>query len=272
MSFLKFSVAMCVYKNDNPEHFKTAVNSILEQTVKPDEIVLVVDGPIFEDLQSVINEFKRRDNFNVIYLPENKGLGNALKVAVESCKYELIARMDADDISVPNRFEQQLKIFENHKDIDIVGGDITEFINSPQNIVSKRAVPKEHNEICKYMKKRCPFNHMTVMFRKEAVMLAGGYKDWFWNEDYYLWIRMLLKKCNFANTGTVLVNVRIGEEMYQRRGGKEYFKSEIGLQKYMLKNKIIGYRLYLINCLKRLIVQRLLPNKIRGWVFRTFAR
>jgi hypothetical protein len=110
------------------------------------------------------------------------------------------------------------------------------------------------------------------MYKKSAVQGAGGYLDWFWNEDYYLWIRMMENKCVFANTGTVLVNVRTDADMYKRRGGKKYYKSEIGLQKYMRKKKIIGFSTYVSNCCKRFIIQRLLPNSIRGWVFRNFAR
>lgn len=122
------------------------------------------------------------------------------------------------------------------------------------------------------MKTRCAMNHVTVMYRKSAVQAAGGYQDWFWNEDYYLWIRMMERGSVFGNTGTVLVNVRVGEDMYNRRGGKKYFHSELDLQKYMLAKKIIGYPTYVMNVAKRAVVQLLLPNKIRGWVFRTLAR
>ena len=108
--------------------------------------------------------------------------------------------------------------------------------------------------------------------KQYTVLLPGGYQDWFWNEDYYLWIRMWLNGAVFANTGSVLVNVRVGEEMYQRRGGSKYFESEKGLQDYMLKNKMINHSTYIKNVTKRLIIQKLMPNKLRGWVFRTFAR
>ena len=122
------------------------------------------------------------------------------------------------------------------------------------------------------MKTRCAFNHVSVMYKKSSIQAAGGYQDWFWNEDYYLWIRMWLNGAVFANTGSVLVNVRVGEEMYQRRGGSKYFESEKGLQDYMLKNKMIDHSTYIKNVAKRLIIQKLMPNKLRGWVFRTFAR
>lgn len=272
MKNLNFSVAMSVYKNDNPKHLRVAIESILEQTVKPNEIVLVVDGTVDEELDNVIKCYEQNELFNIIRLPENKGLGNALKVCLENSKYDLIARMDADDIAARNRFEQQLKYFEENEQTDIVGGDISEFVNEPENIIGVRCVPTKDSEIKAYMKKRCAFNHVSVMFKKSSVLDAGGYLDLFWNEDYYLWIRMWLNDCSFANTGTVLVNVRTGQDMYSRRGGKKYFKSELFLQNYMLKHKLIGLATYFTNILKRLIVQILLPNSIRGWIFRKFAR
>lgn len=274
MKFVPFSVAMSVYQKDNAVFFDRSLRSITEQqTVKPSEVVLVCDGPLNDDLNAVIAKYQNEyPIFKVLRLKRNKGLGNALRLAVENASNELIARMDSDDVSIPDRFEQQLKFFSAHPNADIVGGDITEFIGEETNIVGKRIVPKKDSEIKEYMKKRCAFNHVSVMYKKTAVQNAGGYIDWFWNEDYYLWIRMQLNKAVFANTGTVLVNVRVGEEMYQRRGGKKYFQSEYGLQKLMFDNKMIGFSTFIVNVVKRIIVQRLLPNKIRGWVFRKFAR
>lgn len=273
-NYTPFSVAISVYKNDNPEHFDRALESITDfQTIVPDEIVLVVDGPISDELDQVIKKFQAKyDIFKIIRLKQNGGLGNALRIAVENASYEFIARMDSDDISVPTRFEQQLCFFNQYPDVDIVGGDITEFINKETNIVGKRSVPKTNDEIREYMKIRCAMNHVSVMYKKASVMAAGGYQDWFWNEDYYLWIRMWLNNAVFANTGTVLVNVRVGEEMYQRRGGEKYYRSEKGLQDYMLDNKMIGRATYVSNLTKRFIVQKVLSNKMRGVVFRHFAR
>lgn len=269
-----FSVAISVYKSDNPMCFDRALSSITDlQTIKPDEVVLVVDGPVSNDIDLVIKKYEDKYSFfNVIRLEKNGGLGNALKIAVENAKYNLIARMDSDDVSVNTRFEEQLSFFVNNPDIDIVGGDITEFIDKESNVVGKRSVPKSNLEIREYMKTRCAMNHVSVMYKKASVMDAGGYQDWFWNEDYYLWIRMWLNGAKFANTGTVLVNVRVGEEMYQRRGGAKYFKSEKGLQDYMLQHKMINHLTYMNNVGKRFIVQKMLPNKIRGCVFRLFAR
>lgn len=269
-----FSVAISVYKSDNPIYFDRALSSITDlQTIKPDEVVLVVDGPVSKDIDLVIKKYEDKyPFFNVIRLETNGGLGNALKIAVENAKYDLIARMDSDDVSVNTRFAEQLSFFVNNPDIDIVGGDITEFIDKESNVVGKRSVPKSNYEIREYMKTRCAMNHVSVMYKKASVINAGGYQDWFWNEDYYLWIRMWLNGAKFANTGTVLVNVRVGEEMYQRRGGAKYFNSEKGLQDYMLHHNMINYITYLNNVGKRFVVQKLLSNKIRGWVFRTFAR
>lgn len=269
-----FSVAISVYKSDDPKFFDRALFSITEmQTIKPDEIVLVVDGPVCEELNRVIEKYERLYSiFHIIRLEKNGGLGNALKIAVESSKYDLIARMDSDDVSLPTRFEQQLRYFEEHPEVDIVGGDITEFIGDESNIVGERVVPKSNEEIREYMRRRCAFNHMSVMYKRNAVQGAGGYQDWFCNEDYYLWIRMWLNHAVFANTGSILVNVRVGKEMYQRRGGWKYFKSEAKLQSFMLKKGVIRVPRYLVNVSERLILQVLMPNKVRGWVFRTFAR
>lgn len=267
-----FSVSMCVYAKDNPEWFKSAVDSILNQTEKPDEVVLVVDGPVPADLDSVISEYEKLDIFNVIRLAENQGHGNARRIGLENCKYDLIALMDADDVSLPDRFEKQLAVFRDNPNLSIVGGNIAEFIDCESNIVGYRTVPTSETEIISYMKKRCPFNQMTVMFKKADVQKAGGYKDWYCNEDYYLWLRMYLADMKFANISEILVNVRVGKDMYKRRGGWKYFKSEARLQKYMLSNKIIGIVTYGVNVAKRFIVQVMLPNSLRGYIFKKFAR
>lgn len=272
MNDLKFSVSMCVYGGDRADWFKTAVDSILNQTVKPDEVVLVVDGPVPEELDLVICEYEKSDIFNVIRFEENQGHGNARRAGLEACTNELVAIMDADDISDPSRFEKQLAQFANDAELDIVGGNITEFVGEPENVVGQRIVPSDDGEIKTYMKKRCPMNLVTVMFKKSSVNAVGGFIDWYCEEDYYLWVRMALNNMKFGNVQDVLVNVRVGKEMYQRRGGWKYFKSERKLQKYMRKNKIIGFGTYFMNVSKRFIVQVLMPNKLRGWIFKKFAR
>lgn len=269
---LPFSVAICVYGGDNPEHFKLAVDSVLHQTVKPNEIVLVVDGPVPPSLESVIAEYEQLSCLRTIRLAENQGHGVARRTSLQNCSHEIVALMDADDISVPTRFEKQLAVLSDDPSLSIVGGNITEFVGFEDHIIGSRNVPNEDAAIKKYLKTRCPMNQVTVMFRKEDVDKVGGYLDWYCEEDYYLWIRMCLAGMKFANIPEVLVNVRVGEEMYQRRGGLKYFRSERRLQKYMLKHKIINLPTYIINVGKRLVVQVLLPNRLRGWVFRKFAR
>lgn len=267
-----FSVSMCVYDGDNAEYFKIAVDSVLHQSVQPDEVVLVVDGPVSSCLESVISEYEKMPCFKIIRLKENQGHGVARRTSLQNCSYDVVALMDADDICVPTRFEKQLAVLINDPSLSIVGGNISEFVDSEEQIIGFRNVPSEDKDIKKYLKTRCPMNQVTVMFRKKDVNEAGGYLDWYCEEDYYLWIRMCVKNMRFSNIPEVLVSVRVGKEMYRRRGGLRYFKSEMKLQKYMMKNKIIGLPTYVVNVGKRLIVQVLLPNCLRGWVFRKFAR
>ena len=272
MDKLKFSVSMCVYGKDDPVWFQTAVDSILHQTRQPDEVVLVVDGPVPDALDAVICTYAELPFFRVVRLAENQGHGNARRIGLEHCTYDLVALMDADDISVQDRFEKQLAVFAAKPEVSAVGGNITEFVDIPENIVGARIVPGEDAEIKEYMKKRCPLNQVTVMFRKDHVQKVGGYIDWYCEEDYYLWLRMFLADMRFANVEDTLVQVRVGKEMYQRRGGWKYFKSEAKLQGFMRRNKVISFPLYCVNCAKRLIVQVLLPNRVRGWVFQKFAQ
>lgn len=272
MKKIHFSVSMCVYEKDNPEWFTTAVESVLNQTIQPDEIVLVVDGPIPKALDRIINKYETLLCFKVIRLDENQGHGNARRIGIENCSNDLIALMDADDICVKDRFEKQLKVFNNDSNLDIVGGNISEFIEEPKKSVGYRNVQVEDSLIKQDLKQRCPMNQVTVMLKKQSILSVGGYIDWYCNEDYYLWVRMFLADMKFANVDHILVNVRVGSGMYQRRGGWAYFSSEYRLQKYMYQNQIIGIGTFFRNSTKRFIVQMLMPNKIRGWVFRKYAR
>ncbi len=271
-----FSVAICVYEKDNPVWFDRSLESIsTQQTLKPNEIVLVVDGPIGEEIESVIQKYDSLLKnisiaFKVVRFEVNQGHGNARRASVDNSSNDIIALMDADDVSLPNRFEEQIKLIIDGA--DVAGGDISEFIDDESKIVSYRKIPLEDKQIKEYAKSRCPMNQVSVMFKKESYSKAGGYIDWFWEEDYYLWVRMIENDFTFANTGTILVNVRVGDDMYKRRGGMKYYKSEKNLQKYMLKKHLISFPRYIGNCLKRFIVQVLMPNKIRAWAFKRFAR
>lgn len=270
-----FSVVTSVYRSDKPVFVRVALDSMLvDQTLKPSEIVLIQDGPVAADLERLLFEYvtKYSDVMHIIRLEKNGGLGNALMLGVENAKYDLVARMDSDDICLPNRFETQVAYMESHPEVDIVGGQMTEFINTSDNIIGKREVPLDNEEIYQFMKSRCALNHVTVMFRKQSVLKAGNYKDWFWNEDYYLWLRMMMSNCKFANVPEVLVNVRSGADQYARRGGRKYYESEKGIKKLQLENKMISKTEYFYFVAQRYIIQILMPNWLRGWIFRTLAR
>lgn len=269
----KISVLMSVYKNDIAQNVKTAVESIINQTFRPSQVVIVVDGPVPDETTKTLEELKELYSEVEIYpLEQNVGLGNALKEGMTHCGNEIVARMDSDDIAVEDRFEKQIKKFEEDSELSIVGSNIAEFIGDKDNVVSIRSVPEKHEDICKYLKKRCPFNHMTVMFKKSEVEKAGGYLHWFYNEDSYLWARMYLAGCKFANIPENLVYARINEATFQRRGGYKYYKSERDLFKFMYKNKIIGWGEYQKAKAIRFVIQVLMPNSVRKYVFLKMMR
>ena len=271
----KFTIITSVYRNDKPEFVNRALDSIsVLQLLQPDELILVVDGPIPKDLERVIIQKKENhpDLYKVIWLKENEGLGNALKIGVEAAKNEIIVRMDSDDVASADRFQKQIEYLQNHPECDVVGGQMTEFIGEEDNIIGSRVVPLSNEEIYSWLKCRCPFNHVTVAMRRSKVLAVGNYQDWHFNEDYYLWIRMAEAGCKFANLPDTLVNVRVGKDMYARRGGWKYFKSEKGLQDYMLKKRMISLPRYLFNVIVRFGVQVAMPNGVRGFVFKKLFR
>lgn len=207
-------------------------------------------------------------SFKTIYLPTNEGHGNARRRSLEECSNELVALMDADDVSYPNRFAEQLHLFKMNPDLDICGGQITEFVGDESNIIGRREVKLNDSEIKQDLKKRCPMNQMSVMFKKSAYDRAGGYIDWYCEEDYYLWARMIQKGFIFANVETDLVKVRTGLGMSSRRGGWKYFKSERRMQRYLLSSKIIGFTRYFYNVLIRFGGEVLVPNWLRNKLFK----
>ena len=162
--------------------------------------------------------------------------------------------------------------FYPREEIVIDGVSANRPVKLNSDVTVEQKLSQNDMDLKEYMKKRCPFNHMTVMYKRSSVIDAGNYQDWFWNEDYYLWIRMALKGHRFTNIPETLVNVRVGSNMYARRGGEKYFKSEIGIQKLMLEKGIISKPTYVCNYIKRLVIQKLLPNNVRAWVYRRFAR
>lgn len=270
----RYSVLMSLYYKEKPEYFRIAIDSMLKQTITPDEIILVEDGWLSKELHEIIDEIKEKypGLITSVVNENNIGLGLALQRGVKVARNSIIARMDTDDIAVFNRCEKELEYLNKHKDVSIVGGQIEEFIENRENIVGKRQVPCDDTDIKRYMKKRCPFNHMTVMFRKKDILDVGNYQELFWNEDYYLWLRLALKNKKFGNMPETLVYVRTGKDMYSRRGGIKYFKSEKKIQDIMLEKGVISNTRYMINMMERFVLQIMIPNWMRGIVFRKFAR
>lgn len=203
-------------------------------------------------------------SFKTIFLEKNHGHGVARRMSLEACSNELVALMDADDISLPYRFSEQIKLFLENENLDVCGGYITEFIGDETNIVGRRKVELDDPNIKKDLKKRCPMNQVTVMFKKTSYDNAGGYVDWYCEEDYYLWARMMQKGCTFRNTNVDLVNVRTGLGMSARRGGWKYFQSECKMQKYLLSNKLISLPRYLYNVILRFGGEVIAPNWLRN--------
>lgn len=270
---LRFSVLMSVYKNDNADYLKIAIDSIINQTLKPDEIVIVQDGPISKELEDVISEYiDKYKMIKTIPLEKNQGLGKALNIGLNYCSYDIVARMDADDYCSSDRFEKQIKEFENDDTLSIVGGNLSEFVEDINQSIGIRVVPTTQEKIIEQMKSKNPMNHITVMYKKADVLKAGNYQDFFYYEDYYLWIRMYLNGMKFKNIDSVLAHARVGNGMYKRRGGWKFFKSGVKLQKFMLNNKIINFPTYIKNVLIRFVLQILMPSKIREIVYKKFAR
>ena len=241
----KYSVLMSVYKKDSPEYLQIALKSIYEQqSIKPDEIVIVVDGPIPENIREVLDSFKKDKEkiVKIIQQEQNKGLGEALKKGTEYCTGDYIFRMDSDDISVFDRFEKQINYIEKHSNIDVLGGNIAEFQKSIDEENKRlRVCPMNHEDIVKMGKKRNPMNHVTVCIKKEALVNSGGYQSLLYLEDYYLWLRMIVNNCKLENLNETLVLVRVGNGFEGRRSTKKYIEGWKTLQNFMKKNKMINF-------------------------------
>lgn len=273
MNRMKFSVLMSVYFKEDPQYLKLSINSIVNQTILPNEIVIVKDGKLTKKLDEVIDTYseKYKNLFKCIQLRENRGLGIALREGVKACSYDVIARMDSDDIAKKDRFEKQIKVLKEDNSIDVVGSYIKEFGGSVNNVLSIRRVPLSDREIKKYAKRRNPFNHVTVMYKKKVILDVGNYQPFLWNEDYYLWIRMILHGSKMHNIAESLVYARTGDNMFARRGGIRYARVDVDLQKEYLKLGFINIYEFITNIFIRTLV-RIIPNKLRGWIYVNLLR
>lgn len=228
----KYSVLMSVYKNEKPKYLDQSLQSMVNQTYLADEIVIVKDGPITEELEQVINKYivEYKDLIKVVPIKENIGLGKALDVGFKHCSNELIARMDTDDISLPERCELQIKRFESDPNLSIVGTMVDEFHDTPDKIVSSRIVPTDNASIVEFMKRRSPFNHPTVMYKKSDVIRSGGYGKMRRKQDLDLFSRMINNGCKAENINQSLVLFRSNEDNLQRRKSWSYVSSYIAVQ------------------------------------------
>ena len=268
----KFSVLMSVYYKEKPEYLKKALESVFNQTILPNEVVLVEDGILTKDLDKVIDQFNKKYSkiLKVVKFKDNRGLGMALHDGINKCSNEIIFRMDTDDICNKKRFEEQIKIFEKYN-VDVVGSNIIEYDEKMKSKISERNLPENNNLIIKMAKKRNPINHMSVAYKKTAVLDSGNYQDMLYFEDYYLWIRMMKKGYTFYNVQKHLVKVRGGNEMIKRRGGKKYIKPILNFQKCIYKLGFINFFEYLKNITIR-IIGSLVPNNMRFFLYKKVLR
>lgn len=269
MEYPKFSVLMSLYLKEKPEYLNEALKSVINQTVKPNEIVIVYDGPITTELKSVVEQYVSNNPglIKIIDNPENKGLGLALADGVPQCTYELIARMDTDDICRKDRFEKQLEEFVKDPRLDICGSHILEFEEKEENIVARRRVPLVDKDIKEYQKRRDGFNHVSVMFKKKSVLAAGNYQSCLLMEDTLLWANMFMNGAKGKNIDDYLVYVRIGKDMYERRGGYDYYKKYKAGRRKVYETGYISWVNYKMTLIVQFIVAAI-PNRVRGFVFK----
>ena len=272
MERMYFSVLMSVYWRENPEFFRQSLDSLFAQTLRAAQVVLVEDGPLTPELDAVVTEYKGRyPELDVVPLAQNGGLGRALNEGLKHCRYDLVARMDADDISKPFRFERQVEYMEKHLEVDLISSWIEEFEGDKDNVTGMRKVPETSEEIYEYCKGRCPVNHPTVMFRKKAVLAVDGYLTKFFPEDYFLWIRMLMNGSKFYNLQESLLYFRYSPETIRKRGGWKYAWGEVHIQKMIYELGFISLPLFIKNSAIRFVV-RIMPQNLRAWFYRNCLR
>jgi len=270
---MNFSLLMSIYNKEKPENFNRCMQSIWdEQSVRPSEIILVEDGKLTKKLYDVIAIWKQKLKERMIIVPleKNVGLGYALNVGLGYCSNEFVARMDTDDIALPNRFAKQIEYMQIYPNVDIVGGWICEFEHNPRRCDRERRVPLMHHDIRSFARYRNPLNHMTVLFRKSAVEKSGGYLPMQGFEDYYLWMRMFQSGKQFANIPDVLVKARTGSSMIRRRQGLAYaqqeWKLEIGAYEigfWSKKDLVINIVIRLLPRLLPVVIVEKLYNLLR---------
>lgn len=267
-----YSVLMSVYYKDNPKWLRESIESIMQQTIKTNDFVIVKDGKINAELNEIINEYvnKYSDIFQIIELDKNMGLGPALAIGIKKCKNKYVARMDADDICDKLRIEKEISIMQEGK-FDIVGSNIAEFIDDINNIQAYRKLPETNKEIIKYARRRNPFGHPSVLLNKEKVIEAGNYRSYHLCEDYDMWTRMIEKDAKCYNIQENLVFMRISEDFYKRRGGFKYLKSILKFKKEQYNKGFFSRKDFIISSTATFITC-LMPNCIREFLYKKLLR
>lgn len=269
---MNFSVLLSLYYKEQPLFLDKCLESVFNQTLPADEVVLVEDGPLTSELYSVVDKYKKvYPNLKIISLEKNCGLGMALNEGMKHCSNDLIIRADTDDINKPWRFEKQVEYMEGHPDIDVCGASIDEFVDDIDNIISIRYLPESHEDLYEFARKRNPINHPVSIFRKRAVEAAGGYRHFYLFEDYYLWVRMMMNGSRFHNITESLLFFRYTPQMIKRRGGWKYAFIEMNFQYTLYRINFITFPRMLLNISIRFTI-RIMPNSIRKKIYNRFLR
>jgi glycosyltransferase involved in cell wall biosynthesis len=268
---MKLSVLISVYDKESPVFFDQCLESLAQQTLSADEVVIVEDGPLGEELRSTIDGWRTMLPIVSLRMPAHVGLGAALRAGLYACEGEYIARMDSDDICVPERFERQVTYLDANREVDVVGAAIAEFQQNPSAPQTIRRLPASGDALRRFARSRTPMNHMTVVFRKSSVVAAGNYESCQGFEDYHLWARMLTLGYQLRNLKDVLVFARCGNGMQGRRGGLAYLKREIRFQSFLRRMGLLDMAGSVWNILIRGSV-RLAPDSIRALLYRSLLR
>lgn len=273
MELEKFSVLMSVYIKERPEYLEQSLASnLVNQSLIPDEFVLICDGELTPELEEVIEKYQALfPEIFKVYRKENGGLGRALNFGLPKCTYNLVARADSDDICKEHRYATQVRFMSEHPEYGMTSSWVDEFVNTPGDYQMKRVVPETPEEVLRYAKSRCPVNHPSVMFRKAEVLAAGGYQTKYFPEDFFLWIKMLQNGCKVYNIQESLVWFRFSLDTFKRRGGWSYAVDEAMTQINVYKMGFIGIPTLIKNIAIR-FTTRLLPNSIRSWIYTRLLR
>lgn len=272
-NYESYSVLVPVYYKDNPEWLKISLDSMLAQTVVADEFVIIKDGPLTPELDMVLSRYKEMypELFHVYSLPTNQGLGKVLAYGIMKCRNELIARMDADDYSVPQRCEKQLKKFKEDKSLHIVGSNVEEFSENINRVVSRVKLPEAHEDAVAFAKKRCPIRHPALMYRRSKVLEAGNYRDYRHAQDYNLIVHMILSGARIYNIQENLTYMRVTEDFYKRRGGLKQLKLVLRIKKDFLNCGFYSFNNFFVSAIGNAAVC-LMPNLVRELFYKKLLR